>query len=63
MNSETHSEGANRSPHSRRFALGKPASGFQPPHNRNAESPLRGVRTLRSVLQQVLLEIGQGGKP
>ncbi len=63
MNSATNSEGTNRPPRSRRFGRSLTAPAFQPSHHHDAESPIRGVRTLSSVLQQVLLEIAQGGKP
>jgi hypothetical protein len=63
MNSATHSEGASRSSRSHRFTRKSAPPAFWPRHSHHDESPLRGVRTLSSVLQQVLLEIEKGGKP
>jgi hypothetical protein len=52
-------EGANRPPRSRRFAFGKPSKIQSKPF----AGGLRGVRTLSSVLQQVLAELQKGGMP
>lgn len=63
MNSSSNPEGTNRSSPSHRFVSGPTAPSLPPRTHRDAESSLRGVLTLSSVLKQVLLDIEKGGQP
>lgn len=63
MNSSSNPEGTNRSSPSHRFVSVPTAPSIPPSPHRDAEWPLRGVRTLSSVLKQVLLDIKKGGQP